>query len=168
MTRVGVFFGGRSVEHEVSVVTAMQCIAALPESMTAVPVYIAKDGAWYTGDTLRSLDTFRDVAHAIGGATRVTLRPEPSGGALVEVASRRGLLSGERTAATRRSAVASVVSRPSSKCQHWPRGSAGGQTGSETQRPGASASRAAGGVLSCSQARSIGPSIAPLFCPLSQ
>ena len=55
MTAVGVFFGGRSVEHEVSVITAMQAIAAFPlASLTPVPVYIAKSGAWYTGDELRA------------------------------------------------------------------------------------------------------------------
>ena len=42
--RVGVFFGGKSVEHEVSVISAMQAIAALDqEKYEAVPIYITKD-----------------------------------------------------------------------------------------------------------------------------
>ena len=95
MTVVGVFFGGRSVEHEVSVLTAMQVIAALPEPLTAVPVYIAKSGAWYTGEALRSVDSFRDVDGLLAGATRVTLRPEPdAAGALLDVGPRRGLRGG--------------------------------------------------------------------------
>ncbi len=58
---IAVIFGGRSVEHEVSVLTAHQAMAALPAKYTIVPVYIAKSGQWYTGDALRNLDNFRDL-----------------------------------------------------------------------------------------------------------
>ena len=96
----GVFFGGRSVEHEVSVITALQVMAALPRDDT-VPVYIAKSGAWYTGDLLRDLDAYRDVDALLQRCTRVTLRPEPGEGTLLGVESRRGLLGGgERVAAS--------------------------------------------------------------------
>src|ERR1700730_4598202 len=93
---VGLFFGGRSVEHEVSVVTAMQVLAALPvDRFRGVPVYIAKSGAWYTGDALRELDGYKDIDRLLGNATRVSLRPEPEdGNQLVEVGPRRGLLGG--------------------------------------------------------------------------
>jgi D-alanine-D-alanine ligase len=101
---VGLFFGGRSVEHEVSVVTAMQVLAALPvDQFRGVPVYIAKSGAWYSGDALRELDGYKDIERLLGNATRVSLRPEPEdGNHLVEVGARRGLLGGgggARTAA---------------------------------------------------------------------
>ena len=75
MTAVGVFFGGRSVEHEVSVITALQTMAALPSTYTATPVYIAKSGAWYTGDALRDLERYRDVQRLLAETTRVILRP---------------------------------------------------------------------------------------------
>jgi len=93
---VGLFFGGRSVEHEVSVVTAMQVLAALPaDRFRGVPVYIAKSGAWYTGEALRELDAYKDIERLLETATRVSLRPEPEdGGQLVEVSTRRGLLGG--------------------------------------------------------------------------
>ena len=95
MTTVGVFFGGRSVEHEVSVITALQAIAALPARFTAVPVYITKDGAWYTGDSLSDIDSYRDVDRMLADATRVSLRPEPDArGQLAPVDGRRGLLGG--------------------------------------------------------------------------
>jgi D-alanine-D-alanine ligase len=92
MTSLGVFFGGSSVEHEVSVVTALQVMAALPESLEAVPVYISKQGHWYTGDVLRSLESYRDIDSLLGRCSRVTLRPEPDSGQLIEVGGRRGLL----------------------------------------------------------------------------
>ena len=96
MTAVGVFFGGRSVEHEVSVITALQAIAALArDRLTAVPVYIAKSGAWYTGDALGDIDSYRDIDRVLAGATRVTMRPEPDArGQMVAVDARRGLLGG--------------------------------------------------------------------------
>ena len=95
MTKVGVFFGGRSVEHEVSVITAMQAMAAFPAGLTPIPVYIAKSGAWYTSAAMRTVEAFRDVDRLVAGATRVTLRPEPDAhGTLVETDVRRGLLGG--------------------------------------------------------------------------
>lgn len=94
--RVGVFFGSRSVEHEVSVITAQQAMAAMPaDRMIPVPVYIAKSGAWYTGDALLQLERYKDIDRLIAAATRVTMRPEPAAaGELFEVEARRGLLGG--------------------------------------------------------------------------
>ncbi len=100
--KVGVFFGSRSVEHEVSVITAQQAMAAMPaDRFVPVPVYIAKSGAWYTGDQLLQLERYKDIDRLIAASTRVTMRPEPSsGGELIEVEARRGLLGGSaRTAA---------------------------------------------------------------------
>ncbi len=60
--RVGMIFGGRSVEHEVSVLTAHQAIAALPrDTYTPVPVYITKTGQWFTGEALLDLKNFTDL-----------------------------------------------------------------------------------------------------------
>jgi D-alanine-D-alanine ligase len=101
--RVGVFFGSRSVEHEVSVITAQQAMAAMPaERMTPVPVYIAKSGAWYAGDQLLQLERYKDIDRLVAASTRVTMRPEPvGGGELVELEARRGLLGGGTRAVTR-------------------------------------------------------------------
>jgi D-alanine-D-alanine ligase len=101
--KVGVFFGSRSVEHEVSVITAQQAIAAMPaDRFVPVPVYIAKSGAWYTGDQLLQLDRYKDIDRLIAASTRVTMRPDPSsGGELLEVDGRRGLLGGSARAVAR-------------------------------------------------------------------
>jgi D-alanine-D-alanine ligase len=101
--RVGVFFGSRSVEHEVSVITAQQAMAALPaDRFVPVPVYIAKSGSWYTGDHLLQLERYRDIDRLIAASTRVTMRPDPSsGGELMEVDPRRGLLGGSARAVAR-------------------------------------------------------------------
>src|SRR5581483_1533737 len=54
-TRVAVFFGGRSPEHDVSIVTGLQALEALDQDrFSGFPVYVATDGKWFTGDGLRS------------------------------------------------------------------------------------------------------------------
>jgi D-alanine-D-alanine ligase len=57
--RVGVAFGGRSVEHDVSIITGLQAVAALSERHTPVPVYIARSGRWYTGEELKDLAIYQ-------------------------------------------------------------------------------------------------------------
>ena len=50
---IAVFFGGMSVEHDVSILTGLQLIEALdPDLYSPLPVYVAADGRWFTGDAL--------------------------------------------------------------------------------------------------------------------
>lgn len=61
-TVVGVFFGGKSVEHEVSIISAMQVIENLDsEKYDVVPVYISKDNRFYTSELLTKVEEFRDL-----------------------------------------------------------------------------------------------------------
>ncbi|MFU8860971.1 MAG: D-alanine--D-alanine ligase family protein [Cyclonatronaceae bacterium] len=54
-------FGGVSPEHEVSVITAMQAAAALREKpYRLVPLYITKQGSWFTGPELLELETYKE------------------------------------------------------------------------------------------------------------
>jgi D-alanine-D-alanine ligase len=54
--RVGVLFGGRSTEHEVSILSAQSIIAAMdPQRFEPVPLYIDREGRWLMGDTLKRL-----------------------------------------------------------------------------------------------------------------
>ncbi len=55
---VGVVFGGRSVEHDVSVVTAHQAMAVLGESHDVVPIYVTRDGRWLTSPALNDLAVY--------------------------------------------------------------------------------------------------------------
>lgn len=72
-----VIFGSRSVEHDVSIVTAQQVIRALdPERYTVIPIYITRDGHWLTGEPLLNLDTFKvDDVRNIPGVQPTTLSP---------------------------------------------------------------------------------------------
>ncbi len=82
--RVGVVFGSRSVEHEVSVITGQQVIAALDKSRyEVVPIYITKTGAWYTGSKLMDIANFKDDKAVLVGCDAVSLLPDPSVGGLI-------------------------------------------------------------------------------------
>ncbi|ODU56680.1 MAG: D-alanine--D-alanine ligase [Clostridium sp. SCN 57-10] len=70
--RVGVFFGGKTVEHEVSVISAMQAIAALDrEKYEVVPVYITKDNRLFTGQVFLTDGWYRDIPAALSTGVRV-------------------------------------------------------------------------------------------------
>ncbi|MBN2469129.1 MAG: D-alanine--D-alanine ligase, partial [Anaerolineae bacterium] len=56
---VGLIFGSRSVEHDVSIVTGHQVMRALdPSRYDVVPIYITRDGGWLVGDPLRDIHSF--------------------------------------------------------------------------------------------------------------
>jgi D-alanine-D-alanine ligase len=71
---VGVAFGGRSVEHDVSIITGLQALGVLEERHSPLPIYIARSGRWYTGEVLRELAVYqrdppsRGAAHGGGQA----------------------------------------------------------------------------------------------------
>ncbi|MBW3594387.1 MAG: D-alanine--D-alanine ligase [Actinobacteria bacterium] len=84
--RVGVVFGGRSVEHDVSIVTAHQAMAVLAEGHDVVPIYVTREGTWLTGPGLNDLDVYRTKRwDEVGDEVRVV--PGGTGG-LVAAGSR--------------------------------------------------------------------------------
>ncbi|MBP9699722.1 D-alanine--D-alanine ligase [Candidatus Woesebacteria bacterium] len=61
MTRLGVIFGSRSVEHEVSIITACQLMKHVnTENYSVVPLYIDKRGKWWTGDRAKTIDSYKN------------------------------------------------------------------------------------------------------------
>lgn len=60
--KVGVVFGGKSVEHEVSIISAVQAMYKMDgEKYDIIPIYIDKEGEWYTGSMLKEIDTYQDL-----------------------------------------------------------------------------------------------------------
>jgi D-alanine-D-alanine ligase len=75
-TTVAVIFGGRSVEHDVSVVTGHQIMRAFDATRyDVVPVYITRDGRWFTGEPLRNLDNFTNEIASLRGVRPTLLSP---------------------------------------------------------------------------------------------
>ena len=73
---LAVLFGGRSVEHEVSVISALQAIENLnKEKYNIHPVYIAKTGEMYTGEALCSMSSYLDIPGMLGTCRQVTFVP---------------------------------------------------------------------------------------------
>ena len=59
--RVGVIFGGETVEHEVSIISAIQAMNKMDlEKYEVVPIYITKDREWYTGEMLKEIESYQD------------------------------------------------------------------------------------------------------------
>ncbi len=72
--KVGVIFGGKSVEHEVSIISAIQAINKMDEDKyDVVPIYITKDGTWYSGAMLKDMDVYSDLSLIKKYAKKVAL-----------------------------------------------------------------------------------------------
>jgi D-alanine-D-alanine ligase len=91
--RIGVAFGGRSVEHDVSIITGLQAVEVLGERHRALPIYISRSGSWYAGDELRDIAAYRaGQAPRVGEVSfdlhRGRLMPLGGGGSLLRSARR--------------------------------------------------------------------------------
>jgi D-alanine-D-alanine ligase len=97
---VGVVFGSRSVEHDVSIVTAHQAMEVLAPRHEVVPVYVTREGRWLSSPALNDLEVFRRARWEEVGE-EVVLPPVPGYGGLQ--------LAGSRLRAPRRIALDVVV-----------------------------------------------------------
>ena len=83
--RVGVFFGGKSVEHEVSVISGLQAYNAFnKEKYDLVPVYITKENELYTGELIADIAHYRNIPELLKKSTRVFLMGEKNGVKLIQ------------------------------------------------------------------------------------
>ncbi len=74
MLNVAVFFGGKTVEHDVSIVTAQQLIQNMDKTKyKPVPVYITRDGDWFSGEELSNIEAFKKFDKNSKGVKRVYL-----------------------------------------------------------------------------------------------
>lgn len=75
-TKVGVFFGGRSVEHEISVISALQAINAFDtDKYEVLPIYITKQGKWFTGPALLEIKNYKDMKALESKTEEVYMKP---------------------------------------------------------------------------------------------
>ena len=70
---LAVIFGGKSVEHEISIISAIQAITNMnTEKYNIIPVYITKSGEFFTGDYLKDIEAFRDIPMTLKKCRKVT------------------------------------------------------------------------------------------------
>ncbi len=75
-TRVAVLFGGRSVEHEVSIISGIQAFCAVNrEKYEVIPLYLTQQNEFYTGGRIGEIAAYRDKKTLLKEATRVMLVP---------------------------------------------------------------------------------------------
>ncbi|MBP2691967.1 MAG: D-alanine--D-alanine ligase [Muribaculaceae bacterium] len=75
-TNIAVFFGGRSTEHEISVISANQAMCAIDRAKYDVtPIYITKQGKWYTGAALMDVANYKDTKALLAKCEEVYMRP---------------------------------------------------------------------------------------------
>jgi D-alanine-D-alanine ligase len=117
--RVGVLFGGRSSEHEISLRSALTVMSAMdPARYEVVPIGIGRDGRWYLrSDAIRMLTEAAPRLEVLAaGGVEVSLLPHPAAGnSLVEAPG-----NGQRAAADAARAAGTDAARAAKKALPGP------------------------------------------------
>ena len=72
--KVGVIFGGKSVEHEISIISAIQAIQSIDSAKyDVIPIYVTKDNKFYTGYEIGQIENYTDLPHLLKISQRVFL-----------------------------------------------------------------------------------------------
>ncbi|MBO4374152.1 MAG: D-alanine--D-alanine ligase [Lachnospiraceae bacterium] len=72
--RIALIFGGRSVEHEVSVISALQAMANMDsEKYEIYPVYMTKENEFYYGEKTGDIEAYRQIPSLLSSSERVIL-----------------------------------------------------------------------------------------------
>ena len=95
--QVGVIFGSRSCEREVSSISAVQLMRyADTEKYDVIPVYIDEQGSWYTGESLKDIRNFQPFKPDAKGIRKVFPDLSSGSGALLYIEKGSGLFAKER------------------------------------------------------------------------
>ena len=88
-------YGGRSVEHEVSVISGIQAYMAIDkEKYDITPVYLTKNNEMYVGEDIGKIESYRDIPALLNRSTRVIMINEGDG---VHMVSHKAGLFGKKT-----------------------------------------------------------------------
>ncbi len=73
-TKVAMMFGGKTVEHEVSVISGIQAIKSMDtEKYEVIPVYMTKENDMYTGADIGKIESYRDIPALLKRSQRVIM-----------------------------------------------------------------------------------------------
>ena len=94
-TRIALIYGGRSVEHEVSVISGIQAYMAIDkEKYDITPVYLTKNNEMYVGEDIGKIESYRDIPALLDRSVRVIMINEGDG---VHMVSHKAGLFGKKT-----------------------------------------------------------------------
>lgn len=89
-TRVAVMFGGKSVEHEVSIISGIQAILSMDsEKYEIIPVYIDKTNEMYIGEGIGKIESYKDIKKLLAESQRVILVKEDGAARLMPYPAKR-------------------------------------------------------------------------------
>lgn len=72
--KIGVIFGGKSVEHEVSIISGIQAINNMDtEKYDIIPIYLSKENKMYIGEMVKEVKNFKDINNVIKNSQRVIM-----------------------------------------------------------------------------------------------
>ncbi len=95
--QLGVIYGSRTCEHEVSIISALQLMRAVDrDKYDVTPIYISLRGDWYTGDPLFDIKTYPGFDEHRKGILKVQLDGSAGSGVLTTVEPAQGLLGHEK------------------------------------------------------------------------
>ncbi len=70
--KIGLLYGGVSVEHEISIISAMQIYEVIKTKHNVINIYYAKDNKFYIGDILNSIENYKDLDSIVKNCVEVT------------------------------------------------------------------------------------------------
>ena len=95
--QLGVIYGSRTCEHEVSIISAVQLMrAADRQRYDVIPIYISKQGEWYTGDALMEISSYTPFDPNRKGIVRINPDLTAGSGALIAFEHGKGLFGKDR------------------------------------------------------------------------
>ena len=72
--KVGVLFGGKTVEHEISIISAIQAMGYLDRNKyDVIPIYITKNNEFYVGEEVGKIESYTDINSLIKNSQRVIM-----------------------------------------------------------------------------------------------
>lgn len=72
--KIGVLFGGKSVEHEVSIISAIQAIRYInKDKYDVVPIYVTKSNEMYVGEDIGNIEKYKNIKELLKNSQRVVL-----------------------------------------------------------------------------------------------
>ncbi len=104
MKNIAVFFGGESIEHEISCITGVLTVNCIDKTkFNPIPIFISHDGSWWTGEELRDIDFYKSVNYSkikrvsiVAGSNLLYLNKGKKQKPVCEIACAINCLHGER------------------------------------------------------------------------